>query len=68
MGGNLFIGWSPDGRYMASVNKNDVLTVYDIATGQKIHEITFEHEVFIFYYLFYIDIFTIISMIISLGE
>lgn len=44
-GNNLFLAWSQNSKYLASINKNDILTVFDVVAGKTVTSMKFEYEV-----------------------
>ena len=42
---NLFSSWSPDGKYIALVNKSNFITVFDVITARQIKKVKFLYEI-----------------------
>ena len=45
LGNNLSMAWSPDGKYLAVVNKSDNLSVIDLSTGDIIKNVKLAYEI-----------------------
>lgn len=45
LGNNLSMAWSPDGKYIAVVNKSDNLSVVDLSTGEIIKNVKLAYEI-----------------------
>jgi len=45
LGNNLSIAWSPDGKYLAIVNKSDNLSVVDLSMGEIVKNVKIAYEI-----------------------
>ena len=45
LGSNLYSAWSPDGKYLAVLNRSDSIVIIDVATTKQIKKVKFGYEI-----------------------